>query len=123
MKTKTWILIIAAAAVVCAVLSGMLLKMPFRGSTVEILQDGTVLRRIDLAAVTEAETFTVRSADGGYNVIAVEPGRIRVLEADCPGGICVEQGWLSGGVAPIVCAPHRLAIVPAGEQEMDAVSR
>ena len=123
MKTKTWILIIAAAAVLCASASAILLGGTAPGRTVEILLDGAAVRRIDLDAVTEPETFTLRSAGGGTNVIAVEPGRIRVLEADCPDLLCVKQGWLSDGVAPIVCLPHRLVIQPAARESADAVSR
>ena len=74
-----------------------------------IYQDGALIMQLDLTAVASPYTFPVeRGAD--FNVIAVEHGRIRVLEANCPGGACVRQSWVSGGSIPIVCLPHRLVI-------------
>ena len=60
----------------------------------------------------------------GSNTIQVEPGRIRVLEADCPDQVCVRQGWISDEVTPIVCLPHRLVIQVSGGTDagVDALS-
>lgn len=87
------------------------------------MRDGVVLRRIELDRVTAAESFSVDCPDGGYNIVEVRPGGIRVLEADCPDRICVEQGWLTDSSAPIVCLPHRLVIRLAGETATDGVAR
>ena len=119
-KTRTWILIFAAVLLLCAA-AMLLLRGAHTGTVAEIVQDGKVLQRIDLAQVTEPYSFTV-DCDGGSNVVTVEPGRIRVSEADCPDKVCVGQGWLSDQAAPIACMPHRLIIRLAGE-EIDAVSR
>ena len=48
--------------------------------------------------------------EGGYNLIEVERGRIRVAEADCPDQVCVRQGWISNSVVPIACLPHKLVV-------------
>ena len=110
-KTRTWVIAIAAAAAVLAVASFLLLNARKEGAVVQIVQDDTVIREIDLSRVRKAYSFTVESADGGSNTILVEPGRICVSEADCPDQICVHQGWLSDQVLPIVCLPHRLVIM------------
>ena len=59
----------------------------------------------------------------GINVVEVEYGRIRMLEADCPDGACVRLGWVSSGVIPIVCLPHRVIIELHGGNgtDIDAV--
>lgn len=77
--------------------------------TAEIVQDGRVLRRVDLAAVTKEETMTVRSGES-VNTIRIAPGEIRMVSANCPDQICVRAGRLEKDGLPIVCLPHRLVI-------------
>lgn len=91
-----------------------------------IARDGAVVDAIDLDAVEEP--YTLRLDDGrGMNVVAVEPGRIRVVEADCPDGVCVRTGWIEGPATPIACVPHGLTITVAREggapDGLDAVAR
>lgn len=60
---------------------------------------------------------------GGYNVIKVENGAVRVSEADCPDGVCVSTGAISGGAVPVVCLPHRLEVrVINGADAVDAAA-
>jgi len=123
LKTRTWVLIVAIAAVVLAAAAYFTLTARGEGRTVQILQDGEVVREIDLSQVTERYTFTLTASDGGTNTVEVQPGRIRVLDADCPDRICVEHGWLTDQAAPIVCMPHRLIIQLKEAPGTDAVSR
>ncbi len=109
LKTKTWIALFAALALVLAALSLLLLRQRGAPAAAEILQDGVLLREVDLGRVTEEESFRVEW-EGGYNLVTVRPGAICVSEADCPDQICVHMGWLTDGTAPIVCLPHRLMI-------------
>ncbi len=122
LKTKTWIALFAVFAAILALLSFLLLRQRGAGTTVEILRDGEVIREIDLSRVTEEESFRVEW-DGGYNLVEVRPGAIRVSEADCPDRICVGMGWLTDGAAPIVCLPHRLMIRRKGTDSLDAVTQ
>ena len=110
LKTRTWIVLIAVAAVVLAVASILLFKMKKSGTVVQVVQNGEVLQEIDLDRVTKEYRFVVESDDGGHNTVLVQPGRICVEEADCPDRICVQQGWLSDQALPIVCMPHALVI-------------
>lgn len=125
LKTRTWIAIIAVAAVVLTVLSWVLLTSRKSGTVVRVIQDGAVLQEIDLSRVTREYSFDVESADGGHNTVLVQPGRICVSEADCPDQICVAQGWLENQALPIVCMPHGLIITVADPSgvELDAVSK
>ena len=60
---------------------------------------------------------------GGSNTILVEQGRIRVIEANCPDQVCVDQGWISNGTVPIVCLPHKLMIqIVGGGEALDAAT-
>ena len=110
LKTRTWIILIASVALLLIALSVFLLTSRSEGTVVQIIQDGTVLQEIDLSRVREPYSFEVEAPDGGVNRIGVEPGRIRVADADCPDKICMSQGWLSDQSVPIVCLPHRLII-------------
>lgn len=122
LKTKTWIIIIVLLLVVCGGAAVMLGSGTPESSVVEILQDGHVIKTIDLAQVTEPYSFLVED-DGGSNIVLVEPGRICISEADCPDQICVHQGWLKNSAAPIVCLPHRLVIQAAGASNLDSVAQ
>lgn len=123
LKTRTWIICIAAAAAVLALLSLRLYTGGRAGTVVEVVQDGAVLREIDLSAVTGEYSFDVQWPGGGSNVVCVQPGRICVSGANCPDQICVNQGWLSDQATPVVCLPHRLMIRVKDARRFDAAAR
>lgn len=75
----------------------------------EIYLNGTCIQTIQLSEVDIPYSFAVKG-ENGTNIIFVEQGRICVSEADCPDQICVHQGWVSGGITPIVCLPNKLVI-------------
>ncbi len=110
MKTRTWILLFALLAAALTVLTVRTLTSRAEGTVAVVIQDGKVLREIDLSRVAEEYRFTVETDDGGTNEILVQPGRICVSEANCPDQICVLRGWLSDEALPIVCAPHKLSV-------------
>lgn len=116
------ILILLLAA---AVLSAGVILLGERGTSspvARITLDGELIREIPLNEVEESYSFTV-DAEGGSNTILVEPGRIRVSEADCPDQVCVNQGFISDGTVPVVCLPHKLMIeIVGGGSEFDAAA-
>ena len=120
LKTRTWILIFAAVLLTCAA-AVLLLRGAHTGTVAEIVQDGQVLRRIDLAQVTEEYSFPITS-EYGTNVVTVQPGKICVSDADCPDRVCVSFGWLSKGSVPILCMPHKLMIRMVQSGGADATS-
>ena len=122
MKTKTWILIIAAFTLAAVTASAWILLARNGSGVAEIVQDGKVIREIDLNAVIEPYTFEIVS-EKGRNTVEVEPGRIRIVSADCRDHYCVNQGWLRDGITPIVCLPHRLVIRMKTPPDIDAVAR
>ncbi len=109
LKTRTWIALFAVLALLLALLSLLLYRQRGEGTVAEILQDGAVIREIDLSRVLREESFRVEW-EGGYNIVTLRPGAICVSGADCPDQICVHMGWLRSEAAPIVCLPHRLMI-------------
>ena len=110
MKTqKFWLFLIGALLLVSAAASVLIFRGRAEASAARIYQDGECIRTIELDRVDAPFSFTVEW-EGGYNLIEVERGRIRISAADCPDQICVNQGWISDSTVPIVCLPHKLMI-------------
>lgn len=86
-----------------------------------IRQDNEVVKIIDLSTVQETYELTFYHGDHQehYNIVEVEPGRIRVKAANCPEQIDVRVGWLSKAGDIAVCLPHRLIIELKGSQQGD----
>lgn len=118
MKLGDWLL--AGAVLLCAGLCAFLF---FAGSgsglTAEIRQNGKLLYSIDLAAQSEAKTYTV-----GAMVVTAERGRICVTSSDCNDKTCVNTGWISRAGRSVVCLPNRVEIViTGGNDDYDVVAR
>ena len=121
-KTRVLVAILLLLLVVSVVLC-LVFFLPRKNgdkNTANVYVDGELVFSVDL---TETTTFerTIETP-GGYNVIQVDNGRIRVVDADCPDKVCVDTGWRTAGGAPIVCLPHKLVIKIEKNGEFDAIS-
>ena len=117
MKSKIFAAILIAAVLVSA---GLLLLRPKEGAKAEIWLDGELVKTIDLGSLTEPVEIPV----GEGNVVQAEPGRVRMLSADCPDKLCVHMGWSDSAAKPIVCLPNGVTVVVTGAGgERDAVLR
>ena len=110
-STKFWITLIGRVLVLAVAAAAVLRFLPT--NTVSIYQNGALIETLNLSEVAEPYTLTLEN-ESGTNTIAVERGRICISASDCPDGSCVRQGWLTGGITPIVCLPHRIVIKPNG---------
>lgn len=116
------ILILLLAAVVLSAGFLLLQQKQVSSPVARITRDGELIREIPLDEVEESYSFVVEDEEGS-NTILVEPGRIRVSEADCPDQVCVNQGFISDGTVPVVCLPHKLMIeIVGGGSEFDAAA-
>lgn len=123
--SKSAKVILALLVVTAAASAAFLLLRPRDTShpVAQITLDGEVIDEIDLTEITQPWSFTVEGKTGLTNTILVEPGRIRVDHADCPDQICVNQGFISDGTAPIVCLPNKLIIqITGGGEALDAAA-
>lgn len=105
--TKFWILIVGAVFALSLAVMAYQHLHPDDGKYAEIIQNGVVIRTVELRTDQE---FTVTSGAGGYNRITVHNGKIAVSEASCPDKICIRQGAISSSVKTIVCLPNKLVI-------------
>ncbi|WP_186435405.1 NusG domain II-containing protein [Acetivibrio clariflavus] len=72
-----------------------------------------VVKSIDLSSVTEPQRIEI---SGKYNqVVLVEKGRIRFVEAECPDKVCVNTGWLYDKGDMAVCIPNNTMIKIEGQ--------
>ncbi len=123
MKKYILYLILIFAVLGLAAASVLVLNIKKEGAKAKIYSDGELIETIDLENVSEGYEFTVYCEDG-ENVIRAEQGRICVVSASCPDKVCINQGWISDGVMPIVCLPNKLVIeIEGAEAGADAAAR
>lgn len=89
----------------------------------EITVDGVVVKSMPLKEGYQQE-FRIGTEEE-YNIIKVENGNIRIVEANCPDQLCVRTGWISHMPQQIVCLPYRLVIkvVSANPSDIDEITR
>ena len=120
MKQKVWLFGICAVLFLAGIVGSILALRRPDTEIVEIVQDGEVLYRLDLAA--EEDQILEVEYEGRINRIEIQDHQIHVLEADCPDQVCVDMGWLDSA-APIVCLPNHLVIqFTEGSDSLDAVA-
>lgn len=114
MKRSGFIIIISA---LFAASVGLALLLPRikHGTTANIYRGGECIYSVDLSLVSKSYTVDFDDGKGHVNTVEIAPGRIRVLEANCPDGVCVNTGWTDSPAKPIICLPAKLIIRISGE--------
>jgi len=115
-SNKFWIILLCGTIALCLV--AMFAFRQQAVSIARIYQNGNLTETINLLDVAEPYFINLHS-EFGVNIVTVEQGRIRMSETNCPDGACVRQGWISSGIMPIVCLPHRVVIELHGDTSMD----
>lgn len=123
MKAKHWIFLLSGILMI----SFLLLFLPYlfqpENPIAEIYQNGVLIQTVSLHDVSSPYTIPI-SQKGKENILLVSEGSIRMESANCPDKLCVHQGEIHTGSAPIVCLPHRLVIqIKNGTSSVDAVSQ
>ena len=78
---RFWLLLIGPIALACV--AGLVALSLHRqsGAMVQITQDGQVVGTYSLQ---QPRTLRYESQDGGYNIVVIADGKVRVSEASCP---------------------------------------
>lgn len=74
--------------------------------------DGREIGRWSLSEDVEADIDT----DYGHNRIRISGGEVRMTEADCPDGYCMQQSAITASGGSIICLPHRLIVELTDEE-------
>lgn len=112
-----WLLLIGGA-----VLVGASIPAFWQGGLADraiVRQEGKVFADIDLKAKKLIEV----PGPLGNTMIAVEPGRARVVSDPGPRQYCVKQGWLMRPGEIAICAPNRVSLQITGRTKVyDSIS-
>jgi hypothetical protein len=90
---------------------------------VEIYENGKLYQKILIKDNAFKKTIKVTNKFG-TNIVQIENGGARMLDADCPDKICIKEGFIDKNGQTIVCLPNRFVVEIKGEDkaETDEVS-
>ena len=89
-------------------------KTDMRSGRVRVFQDG---REIGTYSLTEEQRVLIPYGDEHYNLMLIRAGKVSVVEADCPDGLCMRQRQISRNGENIICLPHKLVIQTESDKE------
>ena len=116
-KPGDWLVIVVAA-----ILVGLSFPLFWQGGLADraiIRQNGQVFAEVDLRTKRQLEV----AGPLGNTLIAIEPGRARVLADPGPRQYCVRQGWLMRPGEIAICAPNRVSLQITGRTKVyDSIS-
>lgn len=110
------ILVILSVLLLEAVLAIVFFGSAFQGDRVVVELNNELLYDFSLLS---NETLEIRGNIGKVTV-AVENGRARFTEAECPDHICVKTGWISKTGQAAACVPNGVLIRISGSGGGDA---
>lgn len=105
--TKTDFILPGSVLLVAGLLLCFLQLTAHQGSWVVVSFHGEEYGRYSL---NEDARIPLQNARGEGNLLIIEDETARIEEADCPDGLCVQQGRISRGGESIICLPHELVI-------------
>jgi hypothetical protein len=112
-----WLVVLGAALLV-----GLSVPLFWQGGLADraiIHQEGKLFAEVDLRSKRQLEV----AGPLGVTLIAVEPGRARVVSDPGPRQYCVRQGWLMRPGEIAICAPNRVSLQIAGRTRIyDSIS-
>lgn len=83
------------------------------GTAVVITKDGVVYGTYPLS---ENQTIEIEDANHNVtNILKIEDGKAKMIEAHCPDQLCVHQKAVSIEKENIVCLPNRIVVTVTGE--------
>ena len=107
---------------VCVALGVVFLTNKEDGHIANVYVEGEIVYSVDLNEVETSYEKEI-TTEYGKNVLLIEKGKIRVIDADCDGKECINMGYVTDSSTPIVCLPHRLVIKIEKEGDIDVVSK
>lgn len=97
-----FIIILIAAGIFCIIAP----KINTTSDSVSVSIDGELYQQFDLS---NSENITIET-EQGYNILKIQNHTAKVIEADCPDQLCVQQKSISHTGELIVCLPHKMVV-------------
>ena len=90
---------------------------------VEISIKGKPYQRILINNNSFKKTIKIKTALG-MNIVEIENGGVRIIDADCRDKICIKEGFKDKNGQTIVCLPNKFVVEIKGEDkaEIDGVA-
>ena len=90
------------------------------GGKVTIEVDGKTMGTWSLHKNLE---IPIRNKDGVLtNRLQIKDGKAKMIEADCPDHLCMNQNAISKDGETIVCLPNKVVVTVIADKELDAVT-
>lgn len=122
MKKFDKVIIVALIAV--AVVSGVIMKVnsnrKYDEKYAEIKVEGKLYKKVSLDKSKRKQIIDIKT-DLGENIVEVENGGVRIIEADCPDEICIKDGFKDKPGDMLVCLPHKVVIEIKGVSDNSKV--
>ena len=99
-------LILAGVLVAIALVSGILLFLLRKPGNIVVITVDDEDRVVDI---------------NGTNVIQIKDGEAKMIHADCPDKLCMDQKAISSSQESIICLPNRVVAVIEGERDPDGI--
>ena len=62
------------------------------------------------------------SLNNGSNLLIIENGRAKMIDANCPDKLCIKEGWVKYTGQCITCLPNKLTVtVVSGDSSVEIV--
>lgn len=110
---KKWDFIIIASLLILSFLPELFFISSSSGkgheNYAEISLDGKIYQTINLSTHKGIDSIDIKT-ESGYNIIEINGHSIRIIDADCPDRICVNDGAINAPGQLLVCLPHKLMI-------------
>lgn len=119
-KGRRDLILISACVLLAVFLLAAQRLLQKSGNWAVVRQEGRELGRYPLSQDAQIPLHTAE----GYNLLVIEAGQAYIREADCPNGLCIQEGRVSRTGESLVCLPHQLTVtIEGGEEALDGVSR
>lgn len=122
MKKADFILI-AAVVVVAGVLLFFLYGTNDNSGAYVVLEiDGQVVDTLPLDVDTTRE---IETDNNGTNTLVIKDGYAKMIDANCPDGLCTNQKKISRNGESIICLPHKVVVSVIddnSDEQIDAVA-
>ncbi|KYH29646.1 MULTISPECIES: NusG domain II-containing protein [Clostridium] len=110
--------IIIIVFVLLAVASGAIIKFnssrKYDKKYAEIKVKGELYKTVTLDKSKPKEIINIKT-DLGENIIEIDKGGVRIIDADCPDKVCIKDGFKENPGDVLVCLPHKVVIEIKGQ--------
>ena len=121
MFRKADIILAVGLIVVGFAMSFFLASGKAEGSQVTVTADGKLYGRWSLS---EDRTVDIDQKNSRHNQFQIKDGKVTMIQADCHGHDCIQQGSIDQTGETIVCLPNKVVIeITGGKQDYDTIAR